>query len=181
VLDEGRRHRPYATLSDAAARRSITLMAPSKTFNLPGLGCAFAVVPDEPLRRAFRRAMRGIVPHPNVLGLAACEAAFREGGPWRAAVIDYLRGNRERVLAAVAALPALRAAPVEATYLAWIDARGAALPRPHRRLEEAGVGLSDGRDFGPPGLYEGFLRLNFACARPVLDEALRRIAVALEG
>ncbi len=181
VLEAGRRHRPFATLSDAAARRSITLMSPSKTFNLPGLGCAFAIVPDDPLRRAFRRAMRGIVPHVNVLGLVACEAAFRHGAAWRAAVLDYLRGNRDRVLAAVGALPSLRATPVEATYLAWIDARGTGLPRPCRRLEDAGVGLSDGGDFGPAGLYDGFVRLNFACSRAVLDEALARIRTAVAG
>lgn len=179
VLDGGRRHRPFASLSRAAALRSITLMAPSKTFNLPGLGCAFAVIPDEGLRRAFRRAMRGIVPHVNVLGLVACEAAFRRGGAWHRAVLEYLRGNRDRVLAAVAALPALRTTPVEATYLAWIDARGAGLRHPQRQLEAAGIGLSDGRDFGPPGAYDGFVRLNFACARSVLDEALERLRRAV--
>ena len=178
-LEPGRRHRPYATLSPAAARRSITLMSPSKTFNLPGLGCAFAVVPDEALRRAFRRTMRGIVPHVNVLGLVACEAALRHGAEWRRAVLDYLRGNRDRVLAAVSALPGLRATPVEATYLAWIDARGAGLAHPHRDLEAAGLGLSAGRDFGPAGLYDGFVRLNFACARPLLEEALERLRRAV--
>jgi cystathionine beta-lyase len=178
VLD-GRRHRPYATLSPEAARRSITLMAPSKTFNVPGLGCAFAVVPDPTLRRSFRRAMAGIVPHVNVLGLVACEAALRDGAAWHRALLEYLRGNRDRVLEAVGALPALRTTPVEATYLAWIDARGAGLPDPHRHLEAAGVGLSAGRDFGARGLYDGFVRLNFACSRAVLDEALRRIRVAV--
>jgi cystathionine beta-lyase len=181
VLEPGRRHRPYATLSRAAALRSITLMAPSKTFNLPGLGCAFAVVPDPGLRGAFKATMRGIVPHVNVLGLVACEAAFRHGGAWHRAVLDHLRGNRDRVQAAIAALPALRTTPVEATYLAWIDARGTGLPNPHRHLEAAGVGLSAGRDFGPPGAYDGFLRLNFACSRTVLDEALARIRRAVAG
>lgn len=179
VLDGGRRHRPFATLSPAAARRSITLMAPSKTFNLPGLGCAFAVVPDEALRRSFKRVMRGIVPHVNVLGLVACEAAFRHGGDWHRAVLEYLRGNRDRVLAAVAALPALRTTPVEATYLAWIDARGTGLAQPQRHFEAAGVGLSAGADFGPRGAYDGFVRLNFACARSVLDEALARLRAAV--
>ncbi len=181
VLDPGRRHRPFATLSAAAARRSITLMSPSKTFNLPGLGCAFAIVPDDALRRAFRRAARGIVPHVNVLGLVACEAALREGAAWHREVLEYLRGNRDRLLAAIRALPSLRATPVEATYLAWIDARGTGLERPQRRLEDAGVGLSDGREFGPPGAYDGFVRLNFACSRAVLDEALRRVRAALSG
>lgn len=181
VLDDARRHRPFATLSRAAARRSITLMAPSKTFNLPGLGCAFAVIPDDGLRRAFRRVMHGIVPHPNVLGLVACEAAFRHGVEWHRDVLAYLRGNRDRVLAAVAALPALRTTPVEATYLAWIDARGTGRPDPHRHLEAAGLGLSPGADFGPRGAYDGFVRLNFACARSVLDEALARLRAAVVG
>lgn len=179
LLDEGRRHRPWATLSPEAAARSITLMAPSKTFNLPGLGCAFAVIPDDGLRRRFRRAMRGIVPHVNLLGLVACEAAFRDGGAWHRALLDYLRGNRERVRAAVAAEPGLRTTPVEATCLAWIDARGTGLARPQAHFEAFGLGLSDGRDFGPRGLSEGFVRLNFGCSRALLDEALARLHAAL--
>jgi cysteine-S-conjugate beta-lyase len=179
VLEPGRNHRPYAALSEAAARRSITLMAPSKTFNLPGLGCAFAVIPDAGLRRQFHGAMRGIVPHVNVLGLAACEAAFRHGARWHRALLDYLRGNRDRVLAAVRAMPGLRTTPVEATYLAWIDARGTGLSHPQRHFEAAGVGLSAGRDFGPGGLYEGFVRLNFGCTRAVLGEALARMSSSL--
>ena len=181
VLDEGARHRPYATVSPGAARRSITLMSPSKTFNIPGLGVAFAVIPDAALRAAFQRLMKGIVPHPNVLGLVAAEAAFRHGAEWRRALLAYLRGNRDRVLEAVGAMPGLRTTRVEATYLAWIDARGAALADPCRRFEDAGVGLSRGADFGPPGAYDGFVRLNFGCSRALLDEALRRMRAALAG
>ncbi len=179
LLDEGRRHRPYATLSPEAARRSITLMAPSKTFNLPGLGCAFAVIRDAALRARFKRAMAGIVPHVNVLGLVACEAAFRHAGEWHAALLRYLRGNRDRVLEAVNALPGLRTTPVEATYLAWIDARGTGLPDPQRAFEATGVGLSDGREFAPGDACQGWVRLNFGCTRAVLDEALRRMRAAL--
>ena len=179
VLDDGRRHVPYATLSEGAARRSITLMAPSKTFNLPGLGCAFAVIPDPKLRKAFKQAMHGIVPHVNLLGLVACEAAFRHGASWHADLLDYLRGNRERVLAAVAAIPGLTTTPVEATYLAWLDARSLGLEHPQRHLEAAGLGLSDGQDFGLGEAYRGFLRLNFGCTRAVLDEALSRLRGAL--
>jgi cystathionine beta-lyase len=179
ILDYGRRHRPFAALSDAAARRSITLMAPSKTFNVPGLGCAFAVIPEPRLRRDFRTAMNGIVPHVNTLGLVACEAALRDGGPWREALLDYLRGNRDRVASAVAAMPGLAMTPVEATYLAWIDTRDAGLDWPYRRFEEAGVGLSDGADFGPREAYRGFVRLNFGCPRATLEAALRRMGAAL--
>ncbi|MFO0581677.1 MAG: PatB family C-S lyase [Anaeromyxobacter sp.] len=175
VLEPGRRHVPYATLSPEAARRSITLMAPSKTFNVPGLGCAFAVIPDAGLRGRFKQAMSGIVPYVNALGLVACEAAFRHGGPWRAALLEHLRGNRDRLAAFLAETPALASTPVEATYLAWIDARGTGLPDPHRHLVEAGVGLSAGKDFGPPGAYDGFVRLNFGCTRALLEEAIARM------
>jgi cystathionine beta-lyase len=139
------------------------------------------VIPDPALRHAFHGAMHGIVPHPNVLGLVACEAAFRHGAAWHRAVLEYLRGNRDRVLAAVRAIPSLRTTPVEATYLAWIDARATGLARPDRHLEAAGVGLTAGKDFGPPGAYDGFVRLNFACARAVLDEALARMRRAFAG
>lgn len=175
VLDPGCRHLPIAALDEATALRTITLMAPSKTYNIPGLGCAFAVVPNAPLRRRVHDAMRGIVPHVNVLGFAACEAAYGHGGAWHGALIEYLRGNAARVSAAVAAMPPLRTTPVEATYLAWIDARGLGLPDPARFFEDAGVGLSDGADFGAPG----FVRLNFGCRRSLLDEALERMARAV--
>lgn len=181
VLEPGLRHRPYATLSPDAARRSITLLAPSKTFNLPGLGCAFAVIPDAQLRRRFRQAADGIVPHVNVLGYVACEAAYRHGGPWREALLAYLRGNRDRVLEVVRAIPGLRTTPVEATYLAWIDAREAGLADPQRHLEAAGVGLAGGKPFGTGETYRGFVRLNFGCTRAVLDEALARMRGALGG
>ena len=179
VLEPGRTHRPFAAVSPEAARRSITLLAPSKTYNLPALGCAFAVISDPALRGRFRRAMQGIVPHVNVLGMVACEAALRGGEAWRRALLDYLRQNRERVFRTVNELPGLRTTPVEATYLAWIDARETGLDAPQRSLEAAGVGLSDGAEFGPGDAYRGFLRLNFGCARATLDEALARMQRAL--
>ncbi len=174
-----RRHRPFAKLGKEASRRSITLMAPSKTFNIPGLGCAFAVIPDQGLRHDFQRAMSGIVPHVNTLGLVACEAALRDCADWHAALIEYLRGNRDRVAAAVAAMPGLRLAPIEATYLAWIDATEASLDEPRRFFEAAGVGLSGGADFGPNDDYRQFVRLNFGCPRTTLSTALERMRTAL--
>ncbi|MFC5302114.1 MalY/PatB family protein [Azospira restricta] len=174
VLDD-RRHRPWATLGDDLAARSITLMAPSKTFNVPGLGCAFAVIPDAALRRAFTRAMAGIVPHVNALGFVACAAAYAGADDWRQALLAVLRRNRDRVEAAVAALPPLAMTHVEATYLAWIDVRGLELLHPQRHFEAHGLGLSDGADFGAPG----WLRLNFGCPPATLDEALRRLAAGV--
>lgn len=176
ILDPGRRHLPFACLSEDAARRSITLMAPSKTFNIPGLGCAFAVIPDAVLRRRFCQAMRGIVPHVNVLGLVATEAAFRHGEQWRAELLQTLAANRDRVQATVAKLPGLCMSPVEATYLAWIDARQLGLGNPAAHFEAHGLGLSDGADFGSPG----WVRLNFGCPPATLDLALARLAAACD-
>lgn len=177
ILDADKRHIPFASLSPAAAKRSITLMAPSKTFNIPGLGCAFAVIPDTALRRRFLHAMDGIVPHVNVLGLAACEAAYRDCTDWHRELIAYLAGNRDRVQSAIAAIPGLTMSHVEATYLAWIDVRSLGLTKPAAHFEAHGLGLSDGADFGNPG----WLRLNFGCRRALLDEALQRFAAACQA
>lgn len=174
ILDADKRHIPFASLSPDAARRSITLMAPSKTFNIPGLGCAFAVIPEPGLRRRFLQAMDGIVPHANVLGLAACEAAYRDCTDWHRELIAYLAGNRDRVSAAVDAASGVKMNHIEATYLAWIDVRGLGLAKPAAHFEAHGLGLSDGVDFGTPG----WLRLNFGCPRHTLEAALQRFLTA---
>ncbi|MDR3413911.1 MAG: PatB family C-S lyase [Formivibrio sp.] len=175
LLDEGVRHLPFASLSADAAMRSITLMAPSKTYNIPGLSCAFAVIPDATLRHAYQRAMRGIMPEINLLGFTATEAAFRQGREWLEALLVYLRGNRDRVIAALDGVSGLKVTRPQATYLAWIDCRASGIEHPQRFFENAGVGLSDGTDFGLPG----FVRINFGCPRATLDEALARMNRAL--
>jgi cysteine-S-conjugate beta-lyase len=175
VLDPDCTHLPIAALDPAIARRCITLMAPSKTYNIPGLGCAFAVISDPGLRRRFLDVMRGIVPHVNVFGYAAAEAAYRFGEPWRRALVDYLRGNAEYALASIGAIPGLRTTPVEATYLAWIDCAALGLENPVAFFEQAGVGVSNGADFGTAG----FVRLNFGCPRALLAQALARMSDAI--
>jgi cystathionine beta-lyase len=153
-------------------------MAPSKTFNIPGLGCAFAIIPDTRLRRNFCHALHGIVPHVNALGLVATEAALTQCDDWQAALLDYLRGNLRMVERAVSSIVGLDMRPVEATYLAWIDAREFAADRgianPARWFEQHGLGLSDGSDFGAPG----FVRLNFGTRRALLEEAMERLGQA---
>ncbi|MFZ7127924.1 MAG: MalY/PatB family protein [Desulfobacterales bacterium] len=175
VLDPECRHIPFASLDTDAAQRTITLLAPSKTFNIPGLACSFAVIPSRKLRDRFRKAMAGIVPDVNLMGLEGALAAYRHGGPWLAGLIAYLRGNRDFLVSEMASLPGLTLSPVEATYLAWIDTRGARIDDPWSFFEKAGVGLSDGSTFGG----EGFVRLNFGCPRSVLAEAVRRMRGAL--
>ncbi len=171
VLDQGKRHIPLASLSPDIARRTITLQAASKTYNIPGLGCSFAVIPDKELRSAFRATMNGIVPHINILGYTATEAAYRYGESWRQALLAYLRQNRDLVFEAVREVDGLLTWPVEATYLAWIDARGLGVDEPVGLFEKLGVGLSDGAPFGSPG----FLRLNFGGPQTVLKQALARM------
>jgi cysteine-S-conjugate beta-lyase len=179
VLDPAKPHIPIAALDEAVARRTITLMAPSKTWNIPALYCAFAIIPDATLRARYKRAMAGIVPHVNVLGLTATEIAYRDCGPWRQALLDTLRSNAARVVEAINAMPGLATVPVEATYLAWIDCRELIATRGIANasafFETAGVGMSDGKDFGLPG----FVRLNFGCPPARLEEALERLRRAV--
>jgi cystathionine beta-lyase len=182
LLLDGRRHIPLATLAPEVAQRCITLMAPSKTFNIAGLGASFAIVQNPELRRQFKQAMRGIVPDANILGLCAALAAYRHGGDWLRELLLYLTANRDYVVDYVARyLPGVRATVPEATYLAWLDCRDAGLPgNPHEFfLNKAGVALNDGAAFGPGGA--GFVRLNFGCPRALLAEGLERMRAALAG
>jgi cystathionine beta-lyase len=175
ILDQEKQHLPTATLGPEIAARTITLMAPSKTFNLPGLGCSFAIIPDSALRRRYKMNMTGIVPEINTLGLTAALAAYRDSYEWHQGLLDYLRDNRQLVQEWVNSLPGLTVRHVEATYLAWLDATGIGRDNPHGFFEKAGVGLFDGAAFGAPG----FLRLNFGCPRSRLEMALQRMAAAL--
>ena len=177
ILDD-RPHVPAATLSPATAARTVTLMAPSKTYNIAGLTCSFALIADPKLRAGFTRAMAGIVPEMNVLGFAACEGALRDGEPWRQALLTYLRGNRDLIAAFVRQnLPGVIMTPCEATYLAWLDVSVHGLGSAGEFFEQHGLGLSDGIQFGaPPGQ---FVRFNFGCPRARLTEALARMKRAL--
>lgn len=175
VLDSDKQHVSLAALDGAIAARTITLLAPSKTYNIPGLGCSLAVIPDGKLRSSFRKTMEGIVPHVNILGLTAALAAYHDSEDWRLALIDYLRGNRDMLEAFVSRTEGLSMPHVEATYLAWIDCRKLPAENPTLFFEDAGVGLSDGKEFGVPG----FVRLNFGCPRSTLSEALLRMERAV--
>lgn len=176
LLEEGARHLPFAAISDDAAQRSLVLMAPSKSFNLAGLGCSYALVANPQLRRQLKEAAHGLLPAVNLFGYVAAEAALREGGPWLDAQCRYLAGNRDLVnqLWQRAGLDHSRP---EATYLSWVDLRGLGVSDVHGLFEQHGVSLSDGAPFGGPG----HLRLNFGCARPLLQQALQRCSAALEA
>jgi cystathionine beta-lyase len=180
LLLDGRRHTPLAALNPDIARRCITLMAPSKTFNIPGLGASFAIIQNPELRRRCKQSLRGIVPDVNILGLVAACAAYQHGGDWLRELLLYLATNRDYVTDFVTRyLPGVRVTVPEATYLAWLDCReGGISGNPHEFfLQQAGVALNDGATFGPGG--EGFVRLNFACPRTLLAEGLERMRAAL--
>lgn len=181
LVHDGRQHVPIASLSPDVERRTITLMAPSKTFNLPGLKCAVAIIPDAGLRERFAAAASDLVAKINVLGYTAALAAYREGDAWLEALLRYLGANRDFLVRQVrATLPGVGVAPPEATYLAWLDCRnaGPAARDPYTFfLERAKVALNDGTTFGPGGA--GFVRLNFACPRVLLAEGLERMRAAL--
>jgi len=177
ILDADKCHIPFAVLGKELQDRTITLMAPSKTYNIAGLGCSFAVISNADIRRRFVQAMAGIVPRVNVLANTAALAAYQDTSQWLKQLLNCLRDNRDRVFSAVSQMKGLSICHAEATYLSWIDARESGLEDPAVFFENAGVGLSDGAEFGCPG----FLRLNFGCPSATLDEALRRMKSALMG
>ncbi|WP_210396681.1 MalY/PatB family protein [Motiliproteus sediminis] len=176
ILEPGAHHIPAASLSDDAAARTITLMAPSKTYNIAGLGCSLAIIPDPTLRRAFIRTRKGIVPDVNVLGYTAALAAYRDGDGWNQRQLDYLRHNRDLLVTRINQIKGLKLARFEATYLAWIDVSALQLDNPPAFFEQAGVGMSPGVDFGD----KRFMRLNFGCTRITLENAIQRIQRAVE-
>jgi cysteine-S-conjugate beta-lyase len=173
-------HLPSASLSPDIAARTITLMAPSKTYNIPGLACTLAIIAEEGLRRQFHRASLGLLPEVTPLGYAACEAAFSACESWRQGLLEVLRRNRDAVLTAVADLPGVRIeAPIEATYLAWLNVGDLGLSQPAEHFEAHGLGLSDGNAFGAP--INTHVRLNYGCPPSVLAEGLRRLAAGVRA
>jgi cystathionine beta-lyase len=186
LVYEGYQHIPMASLSPEIARNTITLMAPSKTFNIPGLQFSFAIIQNAGLREKFKKSGRGLLGWINTLGWVAAQAAYQEGQEWLEQVMAYLRANRDFLFDTVQnELPAISMASPEATYLAWLDCRNSIAwgeidgKRDVHQffLQRARVALSEGAMFGAGG--EGFVRLNFACPRSRLVEALQRMKQAL--
>jgi cystathionine beta-lyase len=173
-------HIPIASLAPEIDQNTITLMAPSKTYNIAGLQCAFAVIANPALRKPFQAACHGIAHGANILGYTAALAAYKHGQPWLEAALDYMRANRDFVAQAVREqLPGVTMQEPEGTYLGWLDCRAAGIPGNPQQffLEQARVALNDGESFGPGG--EGFVRLNFGCPRSILVEAITRMRAAL--
>lgn len=178
ILDEAATpHVSALNLPADLARHTITLLSPSKTWNIAGLGYAFAVIPDDTLRRRFAAARGHTLAEINALAYCAAEAAYRHGEPWRQALLDQLRRNRDTLVDFIhTRCDPLRVEPCEATYLAWIDATAMTAENPALHFEQhAGLFLSDGAMFGRPR----HIRFNFACPEPVMLAGLEKIAAAL--
>lgn len=177
LLDQGKPHVPIASLAPEISRCTVTLNSPNKAFNFPGAGCAWAIIEDQALRKAFSADHHATVHDPSVLGYAGSLAAYREAGDWLDAQLEYLRGNRDRVEGFVRGTPGLSLQHVEATYLAWIDCTGLQCADPQALFLQHGVALSPGAQFGAPR----FVRLNFGTQRDRLERALERMASAVSS
>ena len=177
----GRSHVPLASLGPEIAALTVTATAPNKTFNIAGLQAGTVIISNQERRRQFRAAMSRVgLGLPGLFAVVASEAAYTHGEPWLGALLEYLHGNATFVRDSLACrLPEVSVAPLEGTYLMWLDCRRLGLDDETigRRLLDAGVWLDAGRRFGPGG--EGFQRLNIGCPRATLDDAVNRIVSAL--
>ena len=176
VFDTAAKHTLTATLSEQIADRTVTLMAPSKTYNLPGLACAFSVIENTKLRAQFQKTIRGIITEVNCFGYAGITAAYDHGEPWRQALLTYLRNNYNLIYDFISReIPEITFRPMESTYLAWLDVSKLGIKDPVGHFEKHGVGLTDGTPFDG----HQHLRLNFGCPHSRLEEGLEKIKAAL--
>ncbi|MBK4775446.1 aspartate aminotransferase [Candidatus Pantoea edessiphila] len=176
ILEPKIKHIPFGSLSSDAAQRSITLMSPSKSFNIAGLGASIAIIPNRSLRNRFVQARQGIIPEVNILAIVAAEAAWLNGHTWLKYLIDYLRNNRDFLVSQLNLMPELSMVSPEATYLGWIDVSNLNINNPQMYFENHGLGFSSGMEFG----NNNFIRFNFGCTRITLKKAIRRLKRALE-
>ncbi|MBN2045559.1 MAG: pyridoxal phosphate-dependent aminotransferase [Anaerolineales bacterium] len=186
LVYRGHQHLPLAMLDAEISAKTVTLLAPSKTFNIAGLKSSAAIIEDQDLREQFEAARQGMVGFVNALGAEAMRAAYLHGAPWLDALLVYLEANRDYLMEFVRErMPGVEAAAPQGTFLAWLDCRALELTQQEGALfnsffaQKARVALNDGGWFGRGG--KGFVRLNFGCPRSTLIEALERIERALAG
>ena len=183
LLFKGAKHTPFASISREFEQHSMICMAPSKTFNLAGLNASIIIIPNDELRLRFNAARHGIVTRVNLFGLTAMEAAYRYGDEWLGQLLEYLQGNLDYLIAYFEQkISKIEVIKPEGTYLVWLDCRKLGLDDAGLRKfvrEKARVGLDDGYLFGPAGA--GFQRINIACPRSTLSEALERIENAVNS
>jgi len=176
ILDESKKHVSIATLSQEAENQTITLLSPSKTFNIAGLGCSFAVIPNDEIRTKFANLKYIVEPMPSAYAYQAALAAYRDCDEWHEQLLAYLRKNHDYILQEINAIKGFSMQPLEATYLAWIDTRESEIENITEVLENAGVGISDGGFFFDG---KGFIRLNFGTQMRRLEAAIWRMRKVL--
>jgi cysteine-S-conjugate beta-lyase len=176
------RHIPIASLSPEIDNITITCHSASKTFNLAGLSTAYAIMNNDEMQKIFKGFLSLLhVEALNTFGLTAMATAFEQGGSWLDELLQYLWGNYEYVKDYLENnLPALKVSPLEATYMLWLDFRK--LQMSDKKLKEfiikkAHLGLNDGPTFGIGG--QGFQRINIACPKQLVSEALEKLKIAL--
>ncbi len=171
-------HIPLPMISQEICQNTIVLSGPTKTFNLPGLQTSFSIIPNPHLRARFITAMESIgYKRPNIFGLDATQAAYDHGGPWLDALLTYIQRNLNYLTEFLNnKIPSLKVIPPQGTYLAWVDCRELALKPQELEdfcIKKARIFVNQGHVFGPGGA--GFIRINMACPRSILAEALQRI------
>lgn len=182
IIYPGSTHIPVMSLGNEIAQHTIMLIAPSKTFNIAGLGFSVMIIKNEEIMTRMRRTFSGILPHPDLLAVQAARAAYIDGKPWLQELLTYLEGNRDYLYDFVnAEFSGISMTKPEGTFLAWLDCRRMPFGKDPFTffLKNAKVGLNNGIDFGLAG--EGFVRLNYACPRSVLEEGLARMKQAMKG
>lgn len=181
ILFDDNKHTPFATISKEFEQNSIICMSPSKTFNLAGLDVSSIIIPNKEIRENFINTQSGIVPGPNLFGLTALEAAYRYGDEWLEQVMEYIAQNLNFLIEYTEnKIPKIKVIKPQGTYLIWLDCRELGLNDQELKnfmLKKAKVGLNDGFIFGEEG--SGFVRINIACPKVILEEALKRIENAV--
>lgn len=181
LVFSGQQHRPIASLDPEIAQNSITLMAPSKTYNLAGLHCSFAIIQNPGLRKKFEESTKGLLSDVNLLGLHGACAAFKYGQEWLDEVLVYLEGNRDFLVDYIYEnIPEIKVWKPQGTYLAWLDCRqaGIGIKASEHFLKYGRVGFNEGASFGRGG--EGFVRFNFGCPRSMVEDGLHRIEQSIK-
>lgn len=184
LIYKGYKHTPFASISKEFEQNSITCTAPSKTFNLAGLQTSNIIIPNKKLRKEYNIALENMgISRLNLFGVIGCEAAYKYGEEWLEQLLDYIEENKNFTEKYISEkIPKLKVVKAEGTYLLWIDFRELGMKGKDLKkfmMTKAKVAFNEGFIFGEGG--EGFERMNIACPRSILQEALKRIEEAVNN
>ena len=175
ILDDDKKHIPYGKISDFAKDNSIVLGAASKTYNIAGLACSWAIIPNADIRQKFISAKGGIVSEITPFGYIATITALTSAAQWRSELLVYLKGNRDYLAQEFATIDGIDMLPLESTFLAWLDVSKLPVDNPYKLFLQAGIGLAAGDNYND----SRFMRLNFGCQRAVLEDSIQKMRSAV--